>query len=279
VDVLGIDFTSRPSAGKPIACARCAFDGRLLRFRASDRWSSYAPFEAALQRPGPWIVGLDFPFGQSRTFIETVGWPTDWRGYALYADSLGRTGFREALDTYRLSRAPGEREHRREADRRAGSISPQKLYGVPVGLMFFEGAPRLGRSGVTIPFLQEGDPDRVVVEAYPGVLARAVIGKRPYKQDTRKLQTKERRDARCEILKILSEGEARRIYGFEIEAPQSLCDDPSGDDLDAFLCAVQAAWASASRADNFGMPRDVDRLEGWIADPSLNTPPPASPAA
>ena len=62
--------------------------------------------------------------------------------------------------------------NRRATDIAASSISPQKLYGVPVGLMFFEGAPRLMRLGVTIPGLQSGDPERIVVEAYPGVLAR-----------------------------------------------------------------------------------------------------------
>jgi hypothetical protein len=47
----------------------------------------------------------------------------------------------------------------------AGSISPQKLYGTPVALMFFEGAPRLLRSGVSIPHMHAGDPERMVVEA------------------------------------------------------------------------------------------------------------------
>jgi hypothetical protein len=51
-----------------------------------------------------------------------------------------------------------------QTDIAAGSVSPQKLYGVPVGLMFFEGAPR------PIPKLHYGDPKRIVVEAYPGVL-------------------------------------------------------------------------------------------------------------
>ena len=123
-------------------------------------------------------------------------------------------------------------------------MSPQKLYGVPVGLMFFEGAPRLARSGVTIPALQVGDPDRVVVEAYPGVLARRLVGRRSYKQET-------------------------SLYGFTIEAPIALCDDPLGDHLDALLCAMQAAWAWRNRAHGFGVPSDLDPLEGWIADPSL----------
>lgn len=61
-----------------------------------------------------------------------------------------------------MRRPPGDKEHRRVTDIAAGSISPQKIYGVPVGLMFFEGAPRLIKSGVTIPILQTGDPSRIV---------------------------------------------------------------------------------------------------------------------
>jgi hypothetical protein len=46
---------------------------------------------------------------------------------------LGRGAFRKALDAYRASRPAGDKEHRRETDVAAGSISPQKLYGTPVG--------------------------------------------------------------------------------------------------------------------------------------------------
>ncbi|MES9967114.1 MAG: hypothetical protein ABW074_07580, partial [Sedimenticola sp.] len=49
----------------------------------------------------------------------------------------------------------------------------------------------------------------------------------------------------------------------------SLVDDPKGDGLDALLCAVQAAWAWSRRDRGYGIPDDVDRLEGWITDPAL----------
>jgi hypothetical protein len=100
---------------------------------------------------GPWIAGIDFPFGQARRFIETIGWPCGWADYVRHAQSLTRSGFREALNAYRKTRRSGDKEHRRQTDIAAGSVSPQKLYGVPVGLMFFEGAPRLVASNVTIP--------------------------------------------------------------------------------------------------------------------------------
>jgi hypothetical protein len=267
--VFGIDFTSRPRRSKPLTCLNCEFNGYVLRAGALEKWPSFSGFEQMLRRPGPWIAGIDFPFGQSRKFIETIGWPTDWREYVCHARSLGREGFREALNSYRQPRPNGDKEHRRQTDIAAGSISPQKLYGVPVGLMFFEGAPLLAESGVTIPHLQAGDPSRVVVEAYPGVLARGILNRRSYKNDTRKKQTSEQCAARYDLLKGLYEGAVEDLYGIKVEASDRLCENPSGDDIDALLCAVQAAWAWRNRAKSYGAPSYVDPLEGWIADPSL----------
>ena len=61
--------------------------------------------------------------------------------------------FRAALDTYRASRAVGNKYPHRATDLPAGSHSPIKLVNPPVALMFLEGAPRLARAGVTIPGL------------------------------------------------------------------------------------------------------------------------------
>ena len=38
--------------------------------------------------------------------------------------------------------------------------------------------------------------------------------------------------------------------------------DASGDALDAVLCLAQVAWAAGQT--NWGLPADVDPLEGWI---------------
>ena len=42
----------------------------------------------------------------------------------------------------------------------------------------------------------------------------------------------------------------------------ALVDDARGDALDAVLCLMQAAWASLQ--PGWGLPSDVDPLEGWI---------------
>lgn len=267
--VFGIDFTSRPSRGKPITCACCNLDGSVLRFDGLELWHELASFEQALQTPGPWISGIDFPFGQSRTFIQNIGWLGDWLDYVGHAASLGRQEFRRALDNYRSPRPDGDKEHRRATDIAASSVSPQKLYGVPVGLMFFEGAPRLAKSGVSIPGILSGDPHRIVVEAYPGVLARRLVGRTSYKNDDPRKQTREQFETRRAILDRLKSGHAGVGCDFTIRAPETLINDPSGDQLDALLCAVRAAWAWTKRDGAYGTPASLDPLEGWIADPGL----------
>jgi len=270
VKVYGIDFTSRPRLRKPITCLACRLEDNTLKAGTLEEFANLAAFEDALVRSGSWIAGLDFPFGQSRKFIETIGWPEDWESYVLHAESLGRDGFRKALTAYRNSRARGDKEHRRQTDINAGSISPQKLYGIPVGLMFFEGAPRLIHADVTIPHLRKGDPDRIAVEAYPGALARDLICRRSYKTDTRKKQTRAQATSRRDIFQSLTSGALTAELGFIVSADSSLADDPSGDQLDALLCAIQAAWAWRNRAKRYGAPQGFDTREGWIVDMRLS---------
>ncbi|MBE7184541.1 MAG: DUF429 domain-containing protein [Methylobacterium mesophilicum] len=269
--IRGIDFTSRPTRRKPITCAEGWLDGPALRVKPVIEWESFEGFEKVLRGPGPWIAGLDFPFSQARRFVEGVGWPQSWAELIAHVGAMSRPAFRTALEAYRLSQPMGRREHRRETDRQAKSISPQKLYGVPVALMFFEGAPRLLASGVTIPGLVEGDPGRVAVEAYPGVLARHLIGRRSYKNDDPRRQTPDQHRARQQILACLCEGALLPTHGVIVEADPSFADDPTGDTLDALLCAVQAAWSWRERDRAFGMPDGFDPLEGWIAEPTLGS--------
>jgi hypothetical protein len=265
--IYGIDFTSRPSRKKPITGLVCELDNGTLRAETFVTWDTFKGFENMLRQPGPWLAAIDFPFGQSRRFIENSEWPQSWAQYVRHAGNLSKEEFIAALEDYKRDRPMGDKEHRRQTDKYAKSISPQKLYGVPVAKMFFEGAPRLVEAGVTVPGLQTGDPQRIVVEAYPGVLARSLVGKRGYKSDTKSKQSPEQRAARQDIFFALKNGAARARFGIDIEAPTSMVDDPTGDTLDTLLCALQAAWAWSQRHKEFGMPEDSDLLEGWIADP------------
>lgn len=282
VAVRGIDFTSRPGRRKPIACLRARLTGTVLQAEALDLWPDFAGFEAALAAPadgpdgGPWIAGLDFPFGQSRRFVTNIGWPQHWAAYVAHVGRMDRAAFRDLLTAYRTPRAAGDKEHRRAMDAATGAISPQKLYGVPVALMFFEGAPRLLAAGVTIPGLREpeagGDPARICVEAYPGVLARTLIGRRSYKTETRARRTPALAAARADILAAVQGEALSAAYGLTVSLPPDLAAamqaDHGGDSLDALLCAIQAAWSWLRRDMGWGMPPGFDALEGWIADPA-----------
>ena len=269
ITILGIDFTSAPTRRKPITCARTRFEGEVLTFEELFCWDSYAPFEEALTKPGTWVAGIDFPFGQSRRLVENIGWPRHWAGYIRKVAALDRREFRQTLENYKRERQIGDKHHKRACDVLSRSQSPQTLNYTPVGLMFFEGAPRLLKSGVHMPFNHDGDESRIVLEAYPGVAARELIGNASYKSDNKNKQTQEQHDARQKIWSRLTGKSGKARYGFSVDAPNVLIEDPGADDLDALICAVQAAWGWTQRDETFGAPRDLDRLEGWIADPSL----------
>ena len=117
-----------------------------------------------------------------------------------------------------------------------------------------------------LPALLDGDPARVALEAYPGLLARKQLGIRDsYKSDTRSEHTPARKAVRKRIVGELLAG---RPPGVRLVASAALrknmIDDGSGDLLDAAICAVQAAWGWRKRDRNFGLPGRVDPLEGWI---------------
>jgi len=228
--------------------------------------AEWQAFEVWLRRPGPWIAGMDFPFGLPREAVEDLGLPRAWPELVAELRRHTRTEFRARLDRYREGRPAGRRYAHRAADHPAGSHSPLKLVNPPVGLMFLEGAPRLLDAGLHIPGLRAGDPARVALEAYPGFVARQ-IARGPYKSDDAAKQTPQRRDARLQMIRTLIG--ATGPFAFRLSGPRALLrtlgQDATGDRLDAVFCALQAAWAWQRRRRNYGLPRAVDPVEGWIA--------------
>jgi len=151
----------------------------------------------------------------------------------------------------------------------AGSSPSMKWINPPVAFMLQVTVPRLLAAGVHLPGLQDGDRARVALEAYPGLLARELIGTRSYKSDDRARQTPERLIARKDLLEALAQGRTRLGLRLRLSAAQqdALVGDASGDSLDAVLCMVQAAWAAQRHAQGdalYGLPPDLDPLEGWI---------------
>lgn len=110
---------------------------------------------------------------------------------------------------------------------------------------------------------------RVALEAYPGVLARELLGRRSYKSDDKAKQSSDRLIARKDLVTGLEAGRTRLGLRLKLTHAQrdALVDDAKGDSLDAVLCLVQAAWGLQQHAGGdslYGLPAGLDPLEGWI---------------
>jgi hypothetical protein len=271
--IYGLDFTSAPGCRKPLIALVCTLESNVLRVEDSQKMTDFSTFESFLQRPGPWVCGMDFPFGQPRSLVSALGWPPDWEGYAGEVTRLGKEEFESAIRADMARRPAGSKYRYRLTDRRSGSSSAMMLFRVPVGKMFYRGAPRLLASGVSVQPCRPNQNARVAVEAYPAVVARRFLGRASYKNDERAKQTAAHRDARESLVAGLESETLREAYGFTVVLEGSwredLVQDPVGDALDSLLCAVQAAWAYTKRDENYGIPAECDPNEGWILDPYL----------
>ncbi|HSV35922.1 MAG TPA: DUF429 domain-containing protein, partial [Ramlibacter sp.] len=225
-----------------------------------------AGFGEWLAQPGDWVGGFDFPFGLPRELVEHLGWPTQWRDCIAHYTGLTRAEIRATFAAFCDARPVGAKFAHRAFDRRAGSSPSMKWVNPPVAYMLHAALPLLLSAGVHMPGLHEGDPRRVALEAYPGLLARELIGLRSYKSDEKARQTPERLIARKDLLTALETGGTRLGLRLKLTHAQrdALAHDASGDSLDAVLCLVQAAWAVRQGVPRYGLPDELDPLEGWI---------------
>lgn len=271
--VYGLDFTSAPGKRKPLIALGCGLDAGVLRVEDSHEMTDFDGFEEFLQFPGPWVCGMDFPFGQPRSLVEALGWPETWEGYVGKVGTLPKEEFEDAIREDMAQRPKGSKWRYRLADRRSGSSSAMMLFRVPVGKMFFQGAPRLLASEVNVVPCRPKNEDRVAVEAYPAVVARNFLGRTSYKNDDRSKQTSGQRSARERLIAGLQSPELESEYGFIVGMDSTWQErfvrEPGADTLDSLLCAVQAAWAYTRRDTDYGVPEACDPLEGWILDPAL----------
>jgi len=272
--IYGLDFTSAPGRKKPLIVLGCRLEEDSLRIEDSETLTDFGGFEDFLSRPGPWVCGMDFPFGQPRSLVAALGWPEGWEGYVGEVGGLSKDEFEDAIRADMATRPPGSKWHYRLADRRSHSSSAMMLFRVPVGKMFYQGAPRLLASGLRVEPCRRNGDTRVAVEAYPAVVARRFLGRTAYKRDAVP-DTPERRSARETLVTGLASTTLKQIYGFSVEMNdywrEEFVADPSADALDSLLCAVQAAWAYLERDESYGVPPECDPDEGWIVDPALLT--------
>ena len=261
----GVDFTSAPSRRKPITVALGGLRGdSTVVLDEIVAHPDFASFSAWLRSPGPWLAAFDFPFGLPRALVETLGWPREWLPLARHYTGLSRAEIRATFQAFCAARPIGDKFAHRACDAFSTASPSMKWVNPPVAFMLHAGIGLLLDAGVQIATLHPGDPSRVALEGYPGLLARELIGRRSYKSDTRAMQTVSRRDARVELLRRLEAGDSRLGVALALDAAQreALRDDASADRLDAVLCLMQAAWAA--QRPGWGLPEDVDPLEGWI---------------
>ena len=264
--IYGVDFTSAPSRTKRIVIAAGHLTQASFALESLESLTDWHAFDAWLAQPGPWVAGFDLPFGLPRELVATLDWPTQWRPLMQHYAALSRVEIRAAFKAFCDARPARAKFAHRACDIPAGSSPSMKWVNPPVAWMLHAGVPRLIAAGVHIPVLCEGDRARVALEAYPGFVARALIGRESYKSDDRARQTPARRGARQRIVGALEAGECEWLPRLALPArlARACIDDASGDSLDAVLCALQAAWGQLRRNHNFGLPPDTDALEGWI---------------
>ena len=260
----GIDFTSAPSRRKPVVAALGRREGDAVVLERFETHTGFDSFSRWLQTPGPWLGAFDLPFGLPRELVLALGWPIEWRALMQHYTALSRAEIRATFAAFCAARPVGSKFAHRATDGPAGSSPSMKWVNPPVAYMLHAGVPMLVDAGVSLPGLHAGDPLRVALEGYPGLLARELIGARSYKSDTAAKQTPQRHAARREMVDALEAGRSRLGLHLLLTPAQrtALIDDPMGDRLDAVLCLVQAAWAAGE--PNHGLPPDIDPLEGWI---------------
>ena len=260
----GIDFTSRPTKRKPITVALGHTRQGVLRLDRLDAHITFDDFARWLRSGGPWLGVFDLPFGLPRELVLALGWPTEWGALMHHYAALSREQIRATFAAFCDARPVGQRFAHRATDGPAGSSPSMKWVNPPVAYMLHAGVPLLLEAGAHLPGLHAGDAARVALEGYPGLLARELIGARSYKSDDKAKQTPERLIARVDLVDALDRGATRLALRLKLTHAQreELIADASGDRLDAVLCLVQAAWASTQ--PNFGLPSQIDALEGWI---------------
>jgi len=268
VNLIGCDFSSSPTRRKPIVVALGHAKAGRVQLQNLQRFETLASFADWLKQPQPWVGGFDLPFGLPRELVEQLNWPTEWLPCMQHYAALSRAEIRNTFKAFCDARPVGGKFAHRATDLPAGSSPSMKWVNPPVAYMLHAGVPLLMDAGVSLPRLHWADPTRVALEAYPGLLARELMGNTSYKSDDKAKQTPERLIARKQLLQALEVGQTRLGLRLKLTHAQhdTLVDDASGDSLDAVLCMVQAAWAHMQHDAgdaHYGLPV-CDPLEGWI---------------
>lgn len=295
--VLGVDFSSAPSASKPIVVARGQSDGRVVRLGQLISLTDLPSFEQFLQLTTTegWTGAFDFPFGLPRAFVTAlensppVGWAvariadaTDLIQRVRGPDAAAaKQHVQRLVDGWGKDWAIGQRPDRlphRQTDlalQGITSTSPLQTRYVPVGKMYVEGLWRLLQAPIHLPLLRPlPSASNCALEGYPALLAHEMLQGRPaaersYKNDAAGTVDPARLLNRLQIIDQLEQGRTCLELRLKLTPAQRdhLAQDTQGDRLDSVLCMLQAAWA-ARMHDNghpcHGLNPLADPIEGWI---------------
>jgi hypothetical protein len=294
LDLCGVDFSSAPSQRKPILIAEGTLGGfrrgpvvvdRVpaedsapggappeLRWRGLNVCSHWQSFEDFLGRPGPRLGAFDLPFGLPRPLLCAWGW--DQLDHRAVSDNFAREDrafWIARLKAFCAVRPAGRKFAHRACDLPVGSSPSMKWVNPPVVFMYREGFSRILKAGWRLPGFEKineaVEPPhmlRLAVEAYPGALARSLVGRASYKADDAMRQNDARRQVRKRIVEGLATLPDLQLR-LDITQESALLDDARGDALDAVLCLVIAARCALQGPPRWGAPERVDLLEGWIA--------------
>ena len=270
--IFGIDFTSAPGKKKPITVAEGEFKQGNLSIHKIHALVSFDEFEYFLKQKGPWVAGIDFPFGLPGAFLSTLGLPHDWPGYVRALTRRPRAEFEKKVKKFKSKHPSPYKEPLRFTDILASSQSPLKLVNAPVAKMFYEGSKRVYKSEASILPCRPKKENRIILEAYPALVARRFAGS--YKSETK--DTPQKKSSRKNIVSGILSLDFKAEFGFSVtivdDIKNEMQKDYKGDFLDSVLCSLQAAWACQQGKPNYGIPtenKSLTKSEGWIIDPSL----------
>ncbi len=289
-NVIGVDFSSAPKKNKPIIIAtgllkptlsnlsnRKSFLVSLDDFVELDDLSKFEDF---LIRSKSWVGGFDLPFGMPRSLIENFHWPISWNKFVNFFCNSNKAYLKDCFKMWCDSRPPGQKFAWRKTDKIAKSSPAMRWTNPPVAWMMHSGILRMVNAGILFPahcypisseeiykkVLEQSftlQSFKIALETYPAITAR-IITKNSYKSDNKRKQNLTRFNCRKAILFGLMRDEVGLNIKLSVSEKMSqiILKDGKGDFLDSTICMLQAA--SLIQKKDFGIPTDVDPLEGWI---------------
>ena len=132
MQMVGVDFSSRPTTRKPVVVARGRLQGSRVVLHGLTPHATLASFGRWLGEPGAWVGGFDFPFGLPRELVAHLGWPQQWPALVAHYAALQRAHIRATFAAFCAARPAGAKFAHRACDRPAGSSPSMKWVNPPV---------------------------------------------------------------------------------------------------------------------------------------------------